>query len=256
MNINYSFIVPHHNSPELLRRCIESIPHRDDIEIIVVDDNSDPDKIPRKLPSGIQLIRIGKNLSKGSGRARNYGLSVAVGKWILFADCDDFYEHNFIDQLDKYKDTDAEMVFFDVYYAYDINTGRERWKNKYSEAIQKYTNSGNNLYWMRTLKHIIQGPWNFMVRHDILCKLGATFEEVPKGNDARFHHIVSMNCHNVMVINKKLYYWTWTSNSLTHKIVSKKQRMADLDRLRFISNLRIQAQAWNTIQPFFKGIRG
>ena len=39
-NMNYSIIIPHKNTPELLRRCIKSIPQRDDLEIIIVDDNS------------------------------------------------------------------------------------------------------------------------------------------------------------------------------------------------------------------------
>ena len=42
--IYYSFIIPHHNTPDLLKRLIDSIPQREDIEVIVVDDNSDEDK--------------------------------------------------------------------------------------------------------------------------------------------------------------------------------------------------------------------
>lgn len=42
IEINYSFIIPHRNVPHLLQRCIDSIPKRDDIQIIIVDDNSDP----------------------------------------------------------------------------------------------------------------------------------------------------------------------------------------------------------------------
>lgn len=38
--INYSIIIPHKNISSLLRRCLDSIPERDDLEIIVVDDNS------------------------------------------------------------------------------------------------------------------------------------------------------------------------------------------------------------------------
>lgn len=38
--IKYSIIIPHHNVPTLLERCVNSIPQRDDIQIIVVDDNS------------------------------------------------------------------------------------------------------------------------------------------------------------------------------------------------------------------------
>ena len=37
--ITYTFIIPHHNCPDLLDRCLSSIPQRDDIQIVVVDDN-------------------------------------------------------------------------------------------------------------------------------------------------------------------------------------------------------------------------
>ena len=38
--INYSIIIPHKNIPELLQRCLDSIPRRVDVQIFVVDDNS------------------------------------------------------------------------------------------------------------------------------------------------------------------------------------------------------------------------
>ena len=36
IEINYSFIIPHRNVPHLLQRCIDSIPKRDDIQIIIL----------------------------------------------------------------------------------------------------------------------------------------------------------------------------------------------------------------------------
>ena len=39
-NVKYSIIIPHKNSPDLLKRCLESIPDRTDIQVVVVDDNS------------------------------------------------------------------------------------------------------------------------------------------------------------------------------------------------------------------------
>ena len=39
--VNYSIIIPHKNSADLLQYCLNSIPLRDDIQVIVVDDNSD-----------------------------------------------------------------------------------------------------------------------------------------------------------------------------------------------------------------------
>ena len=43
--INYTVIIPHKNIPELLQRCLDSIPERDDIQVIVVDDNSDESRV-------------------------------------------------------------------------------------------------------------------------------------------------------------------------------------------------------------------
>ena len=39
--INYSIIIPHKNSTVLLERCLRSIPCRKDVQVIVVDDNSE-----------------------------------------------------------------------------------------------------------------------------------------------------------------------------------------------------------------------
>ena len=85
MEINYSFIIPHKNAPELLRRCIASIPQREDVQIIVVDDNSEKEKKPVVERENVMIVEIDSKDSKGAGHARNIGLSQAKGKWILFA---------------------------------------------------------------------------------------------------------------------------------------------------------------------------
>jgi len=40
MEPNFSIIIPHYNIPDLLMRCLKSIPVCGDIQVIVVDDNS------------------------------------------------------------------------------------------------------------------------------------------------------------------------------------------------------------------------
>ena len=112
MNYTYTFIIPHHNSPELLNRCLDSIPQRGDIQIIVVDDNSAEDKRPYIERDDVEVIYIDAEHTKGAGRARNYGLKAAKGKWLLFADCDDFYNAGFLEVLDQYKDKNIDMLFF------------------------------------------------------------------------------------------------------------------------------------------------
>ena len=88
-DINFSIIIPHRNIHTLLQRCIDSIPARDDVQIIIVDDNSDPnivdfDNFPGKNNPQVEIYLTKEG--KGAGYARNVGLDHAKGKWLLFAD--------------------------------------------------------------------------------------------------------------------------------------------------------------------------
>lgn len=250
----YSFIIPHYNNPKLLSRCINSIPVRNDVEVIVVDDNSDCDKKPRDLRSDIKLISIDSEHTKGAGRARNYGLAASTGQWLLFADCDDFYEKGILEKLDHHLSDDIDLLFFKIFYAWDVNQGISKWKSKYNKMIDKCIASGCNPYWVKTVKHSIQAPWNFVVKRSYVIQLNATFEEKPKGNDAYFHHLVAMNTDKIKVINEKLYYWVWSDNGITHKRW-KKEDYFDFARSTARNNrMRAKSGAWNTITDIKSGL--
>lgn len=254
-NYRYTFIIPHHNNPNLLNRCIQTIPERNDIEIIVVDDNSEEKYKPQNLRSDVKLISIDKRNSKGAGRARNYGLCSAQGEWLLFADCDDFYEHGFIEELDKYSAMESlDLLFFDVYYAYDIEHNQCRWKTNYSLYLRKCIESKYDDFWVRTVKHSIQTPWNFMVRHEYVNKIQAYFEEVPKGNDAYFHHYIAMNTSDIHVIDKKIYYYVWSNSGITHKIKSPNEIIQNAKHFVLIDHMREKAKACHTIRPYYVSI--
>lgn len=250
---NYSFVIPHHNRPELLNRLLDTIPQREDIQIIVVDDDSDSDKKPAIQRSDVQLIFIDKEHTKGAGKARNVGMAEAKGEWLLFADSDDLYEKGFIEILDKYRCMDIDILCFDMYFYYDLNTNKERWSSPYSNAIKKYLSCKPNQYWLRMVKHSNQGPTNFMVRLDYVKKLGVKFGETITGEDAPFHHITFMNTDNVEVIPNKLYYYIWNEDSLVHTVIPKQQQLELIDNQKYIINLKIKAKAYWTIPPFTRG---
>ena len=90
----FTIIIPHKNIPRLLERLIKSIPMRDDLEIIVVDDYSDSNFVDfvnfpgKDRKNFLLLLNEGE---KGAGHARNFALPYAKGKWVLFADSDDYY---------------------------------------------------------------------------------------------------------------------------------------------------------------------
>ena len=115
MDYTYTIIIPHKNAPLLLQRCLDSIPFRDDIQIIVVDDDSSSDVVdfmdfPGSSREDVEIIFTKEG--KGAGYARNCGLLHARGKWLLFADADDFYKESLLLSLDPYIDATFDIVYF------------------------------------------------------------------------------------------------------------------------------------------------
>lgn len=215
-NITYSFVIPHHNTPALLQRLVDSIPMREDIEIIVVDDNSDEDKKASISRPDVQTIYIDKEHSRGAGKARNVGMDVAKGKWLLFADADDFYKTGFIDVLDEYKDDDIEMLFFYVDFVdsdslQPINNEKDVRKVS-SDVVRQYDGTKNSA---DILLYLGWTPWHKMQRREFVMAHGFRFEEVPKGNDVFFSMQMGYFVRKWKVDRRALYTVTYYRNSIT-----------------------------------------
>ena len=252
--ISYSFIIPHHNSPQLLDRCLNSIPQRDDIEIIVVDDNSDADKKAYSDRSDVRIIYIDAEHTKGAGRARNYGMKKATGKWLLFADCDDFYEKDFIAELDKYRESDYDIVFFDAHIQYDVNQKTSR-QSHLAHLIKNYLANPESDYDRKMMKHGTNNTWQRMYSRKYVERTGALYEEIPACNDGWFVHYLSAHTDCIAAIPHKLYYYVKTPGSIVNGKRSKQVELQIQDAHGRINKLLADTGAYDAIRPFFKGTR-
>lgn len=112
---NYTVIIPHYNTPDLLQKAIDSVPRREDVQLIVVDDNSNPNKVDFTHFPGLSddFVKIYfTKEGKGAGFARNVGLEHAEGKWITFLDADDFFKPAISDAMDEFVDDNSEVIYF------------------------------------------------------------------------------------------------------------------------------------------------
>lgn len=237
--INYSIIIPHKNSPELLNRCLASIPQRNDIEIIVVDDNSDSAKKPQTSRIGVKIINIEKENSKGAGRARNVGLKEATGKWLLFADCDDYYINDCFSKLDKLKDTDYDIIFFDN--DTNLNITGDAFHNRLEKMLKGDKRDKANF------KHFSNTPWNKMYKRTFVYENDIQFDEIPIQNDAYFVHKASLLTDNFFYIDKKLYYYEINEKGITRRKRSKKDIEQLITTAIKLDKLRAKSGAWDCI---------
>ncbi len=206
--ITYSFIIPHKNTPELLNRCIRSIPQREDVEIIVVDDNSDENRKPYYDSINIEIVELSKDISSGAGNARNKGIERAHGKWLLFADADDFYNVGFLAVLDKYVDSDVDVVYFNHQVIKDEKVIR----NPYP-FIDNYRDRDN----IDIIKFYFNVAWNKMVRRDYLHKYQIQFETCPVGNDIFFSYQVGYFTENNIIETTRIYNYNIHEGSTIHR---------------------------------------
>ncbi|MDE7124895.1 MAG: glycosyltransferase, partial [Muribaculaceae bacterium] len=87
-----SIVIPAYNAETYLEECLESVMAcvghcRTRCEVIVVDDGS-TDSTP-EIVSRFDSIRLIRQPNRGLSAARNKGIDMAVGEWLMFVDADD-----------------------------------------------------------------------------------------------------------------------------------------------------------------------
>jgi glycosyltransferase involved in cell wall biosynthesis len=185
----YSIIIPHKNIPRLLERCLASIPEREDVQVIVVDDGSDPGIVDfahfpglRRSHTEVIFHKSAIGGQGGSGVARNVGIEAARGRWLVFADADDFFHPSISDAFDRHADADADIIFFRhdgvdsaTGEAVEINTSRNR-------HLAEFDRTGDE----KNVRYMIWVPWGRFIRRELVREHSIRFDPVRFSNDRVF----------------------------------------------------------------------
>ena len=165
--IKLSIIIPMYNAEEFIIRALDSIPNRDDIEVICIDDCSTDNTYNLVKEYKRLNIRLFKNdINRGVGYTTNVGYDNSNGEWIIGIDNDDYLltdqYNNFINSLDNYEDYDM------VYLNNEINNG-DIWSDTTRSAIWCYVIKRNFLGNIRMLEdQNVLVDWKLKQRLDSL----------------------------------------------------------------------------------------
>lgn len=202
---NYSIIIPHYNLPKLIVRCLNSIPVRDDIEIIVVDDCSDSFQelcnTITELNRNITILSTPHN--GGAGLARNIGLDHAQGKWIVFVDADDLLTSNAFDIFDKYLDSTADSIIFNSKSVMSDDLSVESKRSPRTQKFLDYLSHKNDM-----LRYGPAQPWGRMIRRTFIEEFHFRFPEVRWSEDLIFAIKTSAKAKEFLAVNEIVYIVT------------------------------------------------
>ena len=229
----FSIIIPHYDITDLLMRCLKSIPVSEDIQVIVVDDNSpDADTYLERYPElsrpYLEFVRTTKG--GGAGYARNVGLEHAKGKWILFADADDFYVEDMYDIICSYVDSEADVIYFRKRSVLSENISIEKQRSSYiDKIIDRYLTDGDE--W--PVRFNLPTAWGKMVKRDLLVKHSIRFDEIVYSADVFFSLLVGYYAETINVVNRVLYVVTCRPDSLSADFCSKPRELKQRTEVTF-----------------------
>lgn len=219
MELNFTIIIPHFNTPALLLRLIKSIPERNDLELIIVDDNSDPtvvdfDNFPGADRKQVTIIRNSEN--HGPGYSRNFAIPQAKGKWIIFADADDYFNEGFDAFLSQFANSDADVVYFSA-NSVDSDTlkpsNRADHIHEYMRLYDIDKKQGEPILRYKFSETVCK-----MVKRELINKYSIVFDSTLIHEDVRFACSVGRYAKKIEVANQELYCITSRENSVSRKM--------------------------------------
>jgi glycosyltransferase involved in cell wall biosynthesis len=249
-SIDLTVIIPSFNAANFISETLIRVREIPNVQILVLDDGSNDQtvEISSSLLQGHSNYAVLTLKHKGSpGRSRNFGASLAAGKWIWFLDCDDMpLLGNLTDMLQVADELSAEMIIL----RYLIRNDYEKmWEMGFDHNIfSKLTKSNYQIFrdWNSAPSLVRLSPHpsriiysrKFVVENSLIYDVEENFE------DGSFWPRALLKAQNIMTWNWPQLVYRVRLNSITYSqelerklfLLSQFRKIFSDDELRRRSN--------------------
>ncbi len=210
MQKKISVIIPIYNGEKYIGRCLNSVLDQagfdiGDLEILLLNDGSSDgsSKVLKMYEKNYsKVIRLVDKKNQGVAKTRDMGIRLAIGKYILFIDQDD------------YIDSDYCKTFYETAEngGYDVVVGGYRRPNDRGKII-RVVRQKNTEY---SKKYKISAAWAKIHRTDFLRQNRIKFYDNNYGEDIIFTINEVNRTDKIFGINYIGYNWFWNSESVSN----------------------------------------
>lgn len=204
--VKYSVIIPVYNAKKTLRRCVDSLLNQNysDMELILVNDGSSDGSgaICEEYRARYPFVVYIDKPNGGVSTARNAGLDVATGEYILFVDSDDFVSSDYFAELDcAYGANSYDLLVFKKHGIGGKYANEAPW----FEALAGIDSYIDQVVYMMQCRIIMQ-PVNKSYKRSIIQEHGLRFPEgIHIGEDFAFVMSYIVKCSNIKTLRADLY---------------------------------------------------
>lgn len=232
---DFSIIVPTwRGAIKFLPKLFDSIPEKEGIEIIVVDNSKEP-VCREEIMSDRDIIFLHSAPGRHAGGSRNEGMDAAHGKWLVFADADDYFTEKAFDVFDSHINSPADVIYFTAQGIYEDGSYSTR-GDQYKRMVGEFLRNPQAEFDLRTCFSV---PWAKMVRREFVEKEKIRFDEVVAANDAFFSLQTGFLASKVEADEKVVYMVTTSKGSLTKRkdlAAIRSRYMVGLRKNRFLKD--------------------
>lgn len=273
--IKVSIIVPIYNMEKYLNRCIESILNQDyqNIELILVNDGSTDNSI--NICNGYKkqsnIIKVIDKENGGVSSARNFGINVSEGEWIMFVDPDDYLKPNIVSTLVKNIDEKNDIICCSCVVNFDsnyINSSFFRTNfiaQNIGEKKKLFLQLIDFKYEQDDAYTAIGVPWGKIYRKNFLKKNNLNFDiKLKRMQDNIFNMYAFYFANSIKYINEPLYVYnyehmnksifeyTWKDIEITNaKVYARKEALI---KTGLINDMDIYSSYINELSIFLTKI--
>ena len=243
-------IVPIYKVEKYINHCIKSITSQSyaNLQIILVDDGS-PDECPMicdKWAEKDDRITVIHKKNGGLSDARNAGLEIADGKYIVFVDSDDYIHTDMITKLyDAIIENNADLAVCNYEYVQEDGAIKQEYSPIKTELLTQteyFSKLQQPSWWFYTT------AWNKLYKREIFQTLRFPVGKVHE--DVAVVHWVIDQCNLIAVSEEKLYYYVQRNNSIMssrHSIKRMDEVEAMIDRYYYYQDKNLK-ELGNNVQ--------
>ena len=215
-----SFIIPTFNAHAFIGRCLESIfaleKELPDFEVIVIDDASTDDTtdvVRSYISLHPQIILVCQPVNHRVGAARNRGVSIARGEFIVFVDSDDEIAKGVLRAAKLAEEKDLDMS---VFRYLRIEDGQKKEVDNSLPYDQDTVFTGIEM--QTKFPFLATSVWTYLFRKSFLESVDYPFAEDVLFEDADFVNVHLYHAKRIAYTNECGYVYYNNAASITHTI--------------------------------------
>lgn len=215
----FSIIIPVYNIERYINECVDSVLSQSygNFEIILVDDGS-TDKCPELCNEYERKDNRVKVIHKNNGGlsdARNAGMGVANGEYIMFIDGDDFIgDMNALKKINiKINEEKPDILVYGVKKMFEKTHNYIEGKKLQSNIIQK------NVVESCIQENFFKAcAWDKVIKHSVIKQNSLEFPKKMYSEDITWCACLLKYCNRYSVLNENIYVYRQRNGSITKSV--------------------------------------